>query len=235
MGLSTRLFRSALLGGAALCFSVHNVHASEPPSQDVTAPTGAGDTLVVEWVGSAPAGATGAVTNSCPEGTGDSHDIVLTVPAGFYDSNSLIADFHIEWDAGSDVVVATDPDLVLTIYQDGAELGSSDGGSPEENVRVSDPQAGTLTAVVCPFLASGATDYSASLTLTAVGEAACVMAPTKAIAAASPVTSGFSNTDPEGLRIGNYDKFFAEDATSVSAVPSSGFSGRLLSAQFDRQ
>ena len=235
MGPANRRSHVALLGSSALILFASYANASEPASQEVTAPGTPGQSLTVEWTGTALAGASGAATNSCAQGTDDSHDIVLTVPADFYDSNSLIADFHIEWDAGSDVVVATDPDLVLTIYQDGAELGSSDGGSPEENVRVSDPQAGTLTAVVCPFLASGATDYSASLTLTAVGEAACVMAPSKAIASASPVTSGFSNTDPEGLRIGNYDKFFAEDATSVSAVPSSGFSGRLLSAQFDRQ
>ncbi len=235
MGLSTRLFRSALLGGAALCFSVHNVHASEPPSQDVTAPTGAGDTLVVEWVGSAPAGATGAVTNSCPEGTGDSHDIVLALPDGFYDGRSLIADFHIEWPVGTNIGIVTDPDLVLSIYQDGTALGSSDGGSPEENVRVIDPAAGTLTAVVCPYFASGATDYSASLTLQVAGETACVEAPTKAIAAASPVSAGGSLSGLEAPRIGNFDKFLKEDATALSAVPQGVFGGRLQNVQFDRQ
>lgn len=235
MGFAIRPFAAVLSASAALLMSVPVAQASEPPSQDVTAPTNIGDTLVVEWTGTALAGASGAATNACTQGTDDSHDIVLALPDDYYDGRSLIADFHIEWPVGTNVGIVTDPDLVLTVFQDGAALGSSDGGSPEENVRVVDPAAGTLTAVVCPFFASATTDYTASLTLTVEGEAACVAAPTKAIAAASPVPASSGATGPETLRIRNFDKFLAEDATSLSAVPTTGFAGRLQHAQFDRQ
>ena len=225
-----------LLGSAVLLVSSPLARASEPASQDVSAPSEIGQTLVVEWTGTALAGASGAATNSCLQGSDDSHDIVLSLPDGYYDGLSLVADFHIEWTAGTNLGIVTDPDLVLTVYQDGVALGSSDGGSPEENVRVVDPAAGTLTAVVCPFLATSVTDYNASLTLTVQGEAACVVEPTKAIAAASPVTSSATvSSRLEALRIGNFDQFLAEDATTLADVPAFGFSGRLQNAQFDRQ
>jgi len=95
MGFATRPFVATLFGSVVMLSSAPLAQASEPPSQDVTAPTTIGDTLVVEWTGTALAGASGAATNACTQGTDDSHDIVLTLPEGYYDGRSLIADFHI--------------------------------------------------------------------------------------------------------------------------------------------
>src|SRR5689334_299743 len=101
--------------------------ASEPASHEVTLPTKAGESVVVEWTGTALPGTFGA-GSQCAPGP-DSHDIVLTVPEGAYDAVSVNAEFHVEWQEGeSRGGVFTDPDLVLSIYQDMLPGDSSDGG-----------------------------------------------------------------------------------------------------------
>ncbi|HEX5760415.1 MAG TPA: fibronectin type III domain-containing protein [Thermoanaerobaculia bacterium] len=154
-----RVFSTA---AAALVFISLPVLASEPPAHDLTVPTTAGQTVTVEWTGLVPPGTIGVATNSCTSGVLEDHHLVnLTVPAGAYDSVQVTAAFHIEWDDGGQ-------DLVLTVlYDDAIEIGSSDGGTPEENVVATNPPDGAYNAMACAFLASVPTTYRGRLTLTA--------------------------------------------------------------------
>ncbi len=141
--------------------------AAEPASQDVTIPTTAGEVVVLEWTGTAQPGAIGAGTNTCDlpgsEGFYDTHTINLGVPAGAYDAIALSATFRIEWEtAGSD--------LVLSVIKDGSTAGSSDGGSPFEEVSLQNPAAGVFEAVACAFAAAEQTPYRGRLTLSATSK-----------------------------------------------------------------
>lgn len=204
--------------------------ASEPASHDVTAPVEPGATVVVEWTGSALPGASGSGNTCVWPGPDDAHTINLTVPEG---AGEFTADFHIEWDEGTSVGgLFTDPDLVLSVFDElpVVALDSSDGGSPEENVSLSNPASGTYTAVVCPFASSGVTPYRARLTLTAVTDAACVDT-----GVAVPNGRGDSGAlpDPEASGLPNFDAFRRETAGLEKAVPG-GLHGRYQAPIYDR-
>jgi hypothetical protein len=157
-----RFFSAAIL--TALSAVGLRATASTPESQTVTVPTTPGGTVVIEWTGVSPAGTVAGATNSCDNGAGpleDHHEIELTVPAGAYDSVKVAAQFHIDWDG------ATGSDLVLSVLRDGATIDSSDGGTPQENVSVINPAAGTFDAIACSFKAAADTPYRGKLTLTA--------------------------------------------------------------------
>ena len=113
------LIRAAQLAAAVACLPAG---AAEPASQDVTVPTTSGQTIVVEWTGTSPAGSSGAATNTCETGDPALEDaaiINLAVPDGTYDSLTVTAVFHIEWDDDAQ-------DLVLSVIRDGSTLDSSD-------------------------------------------------------------------------------------------------------------
>jgi hypothetical protein len=151
-----------IITAIALLCSALPAAASDPPSHDLAVPTALGQTLTVEWTGMVPPGTPGAATNTCTSGVlEDNHIINLSVADGAYDGVQVTAGFHIEWDDGGQ-------DLVLTVLYDGAtEVGSSDGGTPEENVVATNPPGGTYTVMACGFLASAPTNYRGRLTLTA--------------------------------------------------------------------
>ena len=137
--------------------------ASEPATQAVSIPTSAGQVVVVEWVGTIPAGATAGVGADCttPQTlVKDTHDITLSVPAGAYDSINVSANFSIEWDDSLQ-------DEALAVTKDGERVGSSDGGSPLETVSTNNPEAGLFQAIACPYTAFVDTPYRGKLTLTA--------------------------------------------------------------------
>lgn len=152
---------TAMASTAVVCFSLP-VLASEPPSHNLSIPTTIGEIVTVEWTGTVPPGVIGVATNTCTSGVlDDPHIINLTVPEGAYDDVQVTAGFQIEWDDGGQ-------DLVLTVLFDGAtEVGSSDGGTPEENVVSTNPPGGSYTVMACAFLASVPTSYRGRLTLTA--------------------------------------------------------------------
>lgn len=205
--------------------------AAEPASQEVAVPTRPGDSVVVEWSGTALPGVVG-VTSMCPPGV-DSAELVLTVPEGAYDNVSVSADFHIEWEEGSSVAgLFTDPDLVLTLYQDGLPGDSSDGGSPQENVGLSNPAAGTYTAVTCSFAATQATPYRGRLTLTALEPRACVQKAGVIAHATATSASSFAGLE-EAAGLPNADVFHIETKTTVKPLPAN-LGGRLQSTLVDR-
>ncbi|MDO6575608.1 hypothetical protein, partial [Staphylococcus pasteuri_A] len=76
--------------------------ASDPASHEVTLPTKAGESVTVEWTGTALPGVSGAGGSGVLPAD-DTHAIALTVPSGLYDSATVIADFHIEWAPGTPV------------------------------------------------------------------------------------------------------------------------------------
>jgi len=209
--------------------------ASDPASQDVTVSATPESVTVIEWTGTALPGSTGAATNSCQMAVDDSHDVVLTVPDGTYDAVDVIADFHVEWDAGTATPLATLPDLVLTVYAGATEAGSSDGGAPEENVRLVSPAAGTLTAVVCPYAANSPTSYRGRLTLTTKAVAACRVAPSKALAHSTLLSAGKGADDEEALiKLPDFDRYRLDTRSTLAAVPNH-FQDRRQSTLFDRR
>ena len=136
--------------------------ASEPPGHALTVPTTIGQSTVVEWTGTVPPGAIGAANTCVSELVlADSHLVDLLVPAGTYNGLQVTAAFHVEWDDAAQ-------DLVLTVlYSDGTEIGSSDGGTPQENVVATNPPAGGYSVIVCAFLSTAPTSYRGRLTLNA--------------------------------------------------------------------
>ena len=225
---------AAIARGLLLALVPIHAYASEPASHELTVPTTAGEQIVVEWTGTALAGNHGSANTCPPAGADDMHDIVLTVPEGAYDELTVTAAFHIEWERGEPAPggLYTDPDLVLTITRDGLEEGSSDGGEPEENVTLDNPAAGTLTAIVCPFAASAPTDYRGRLTLTAIGPATCVDAPTKAVSAAPAGSDGLQSPTELLRGLPNLDQFLIE-TSQRSLAPAPAYQGRHLNTQYD--
>lgn len=147
---------------AALVFFSLPVLASDPPNHELAVPTTVGQTVTVEWTGTAPPGASGAATNTCTTDLLEDHHLIrLNVPEGAYGGVQVTAAFHIEWNDGGQ-------DLILTVlYGAGTEIGSSDGGTPAENVVATNPPDGTYTVMTCAFLASVPTSYRGRLTLAA--------------------------------------------------------------------
>ncbi|MEC9362312.1 MAG: M36 family metallopeptidase [Pseudomonadota bacterium] len=217
--------------------------AADPASQDVALPVTPGQSVVVEWTGTALPGVSGIGTTGgivdapipCLDGgIEDTHIINLTVPEGAYADLTVTAEFHIEWAEGTPdpVGLFTDPDLVLAVYRDGEMVGYSDGGSPEENVGVNNPEGGSYSIVACPFIASQPTAYSGRLTLTALAPADCVPAPSKALAH-STISSGFGGfKNPERPGLANFDVFGLTTADVVHPVVD--LYGRHQAAQYDR-
>lgn len=216
--------------------------ASDPASHDVTLPVTPGQTVVLEWTGTALPGTSGIGTTGgaadaavpCIDGgVDDSHLINLTVPEGA-DAVTVFAEFHVEWTEGAPDPSGTftDPDLVLAVYQDGAQLGYSDGGSPQENVGLTNPTAGAYTAVVCPYIATQPTEYHGKLTLTAAEPAACATGPSKALAhsTAPSSLSGLAVQELPGLI--NFDKYLGDTADNASPVLD--YAGRYQRTLYDR-
>src|SRR5688572_7035303 len=150
---STVTFLRRALLSACVIFAA-NGFASVPSSHSVTVPTTPGETVTVEWTGITPAGVNPASACTLPLGVGeDRHGLQIAVPAGAYDAVDVTAEFSIRWSPGTNVVVATDPDLILTVKRGTVAVDSSDGGDPSESVVLTNPAPGAYDAVSCAFLA----------------------------------------------------------------------------------
>jgi hypothetical protein len=137
--------------------------ATTPASQAVTAPTTAGQVVTAEWTGTSLPGAAGGGNTCVDAPTSDGHTITLTVPAGTYNNVKIKADFHIEWDDDAQ-------DLVLSVEQNGSNIGDSDGGTPEENVSANNPPSADFVVLTCSFAATVPTPFRGKLTLTATSK-----------------------------------------------------------------
>lgn len=229
----------------AAAFSVVSaaVFASDPASHDVMLPITPGDSVVIEWTGTALPGTSGigsagslvdAPIPCLDSGADDSHLINLTVPEGAYNAVNISAEFQVEWEGGEPDPTGTftDPDLVLAVYRDGEMVGYSDGGAPQEIVGTNNPESGAYTAVVCPFIATQPTAYRGKMTLTALEPAACVTASSKALAHSTVTSSSGGLKDQELPGLANFDRFRGE--TADIARPVGDFFGRHQAALYDR-
>jgi hypothetical protein len=147
----------------AVLTAVVTLSASVPPASTVTVPSTAGVTVTDTWTGTAPVGSNPAST-CFPGGTPlvDEHAVTINVPAGTYDSVNAAFTFQINWTpvSGSN----TTNDLILTVVgPDGLELGSSDGGNPQESFATTNLAAGTYRVLVCGYVNTAAQNYSGSL------------------------------------------------------------------------
>jgi hypothetical protein len=222
------------MAGAVLAAALALVHgtalATDPASHDATVPANAG-TVVLEWAGVVPAGASGQ--GSICVGAGvqeDPHTINLAVPNKAYEIVSVNANFRIEWD---DV----DQDLVLTVLHDGAEVGSSDNltGITHEDVGTANPGAGTYEAIACPYTATADTPFRGRLVLTAKENLVCVAPQSMATANATQGLWTPDTPDAERPGLANFDVFSRERTLkNAPNAPVTGLGGRAQPALFDR-
>jgi hypothetical protein len=144
--------------------------ASDPESSSLTVPAGPGESATSAYTGSVAPGATGAA-EGCSSLNSDEHDVELVVPANAPADYSVT--FEITWDP-----VAASNDLILSVVDEaGEEVGSSDGGTPQETVTLPDLAAGTYTARACGFANETPQPYDGTITA-AVKKASPVAAPT---------------------------------------------------------
>jgi hypothetical protein len=169
--------RTALAVTGLLCLPLlvlaPGTRAAEPATSSLTVPGTAGQTVTSTYTGTISPGANPNSNCSLPTAPADEHAVELVVPAGTYDQVSAVITFKIAWEA-------SDNDEILSVVgPDGEEIGSSDGGSPEETVALNDLVAGTYTAAACAFASPTPQDYTGTITVT-----------TKAKAAAGPDGTG---------------------------------------------
>ena len=149
--------------------------ASTPPSDAVTVPAKAGQTVTVSWTGTIPA-ASAHPTNTC-NGAGtpgqDEHAIQLTEPKKGYARLSATFTFRISWTPSSGQEDTNDE--ILTVNRAGAadegdteggEVGSSDGSDVSETVVAHDLGGGQYSVLACGFVNTTPQPYTGTLTIT---------------------------------------------------------------------
>jgi LPXTG-motif cell wall-anchored protein len=133
--------------------------ASSPTSSTLTVPTSVGAENSETWTGTVPGPGTpldnadGDCTNT--DTNIDSHTITLTVPE-LPVSLTYKVTFKAEW---ADSL----QDLALTVMRGNKVIGTSDGGEPVESYTITGAQAGTYKVVVCPYLTTGDTAYTGTV------------------------------------------------------------------------
>src|SRR4051812_9471798 len=149
--------------------------ASDPASSSIAVPRTVGQTQTVSWTGTVPAGSVhNSDCNSVQVGTEDTHTIDVQAPS--YSKFDAKFAFQITWDARPALPsgIVNPSDLVLTVDQPGgadagdtetAEVGSSDGPTPDsgtatETVVAHNLGSGTYTVLVCGFTNTEAQPYS---------------------------------------------------------------------------
>ena len=156
---------------AAAAFAVPALLAS--PAADVaaataskiTVPSGAGKTVTIKWTGIIPPGAD--ADNDCTgSDLADEQPFTVVVPSGAYDAVVATMTVRIAWEPT--VSSDTSDEILTLIGTDGKTLDSSDGGTPEEQVTVANPNAGTYTSLACGFANSQPQSYTGSVTITTV-------------------------------------------------------------------
>ncbi|HXE90105.1 MAG TPA: hypothetical protein VNK82_03985 [Terriglobales bacterium] len=139
--------------------------ASTPPASTVTVPTTAGSTVTDAWTGEVLPGANPASTCSPVSSSPvDQHVVTVNVLPGTYESINAVFTFKITWNPSSGDTATND--LILTVVGPDGDIGSSDGGDPQETVTVSNLPAGDYRVLVCGFANVLPQGYGASLQVT---------------------------------------------------------------------
>jgi len=218
----------ALVSAAAVAVAVPltggQSQASNPQSDSVTVPSSTGVTITRTWSGTIPPGSnpTSTCDGTTPE---DTHDINLTVPAGVYSKLTALFTFTIKWNPSSPS--ASTSDEILTVDGPQGQVGSSDGGSPMEQVSASDLQAakgstvGKYVVRACGFSNALPQPYTGTLVLKTVGlasETSLPSAPANGLAFSASVAADAQRDEAEPLIE------TAPDGRTYTCGPS-GFSG----------
>jgi hypothetical protein len=149
--------------------------ASTPASQTVTVPQ-PGHTVTVRWTGTIEPGSDPTSDcNTAGGATSDMHKVTIKVPAGIYGANTTSAVFGISWKPASGQ--ETSNDEVLTVEDPQGNPTSSDGSDASEAVPLSNPAAGTWTALACGYVNSVPQPYTGTLTLTTTPTGTSAVAP----------------------------------------------------------
>ena len=173
--MSTRILRvrprrAALLATAAVTIGVPaaiaapGVDARAAGDPSVTVPSSVGAKAAATWSGTIPPGSN-ANSDCAGENASltDVHTVTVNVPNGVYKKLIATMTIKISWTPPGP---ETANDEILSLFgPDGKEVGSSDGGAPEETVSLLNPVAGTYKAVACGFVNSSPQDYTGSATI----------------------------------------------------------------------
>src|SRR5437588_660952 len=168
----TAFFNPRIVITAALCLIGASLgwlsFASTPPTDSITVPSTAGQTVSVTWTGTIPVLNNNTSDCSAPfAGTPlvDQHVSTVVVPAGVYNTVDAYFKFKISW-IPSTGQETTNDEILTILNPDGSELNSSDGGSLTETVPAQNLTAGDYTSVVCGFNNAEPQNYTATLTIT---------------------------------------------------------------------
>jgi hypothetical protein len=141
--------------------------ASTPPTDSITVPSTAGQTVTVTWTGTIPPFVDQDSDCAMYAGTAlvDQHVSSVIVPAGVYSAVDAVFTFKISWNPVSGSEPASD-EILTVLDPSGNEIASSDGGSLTETVRRQNLGAGDYQAVVCGFQNAQSQPYTGTLTIT---------------------------------------------------------------------
>ncbi len=168
--------RRVVLAGAALvavaAVGAVRIGASTPPSNQVTVPSKAGQTVTVTWTGTIPVAAT--PTSDCNDAVlSDDHLIDLTLPRKGYDKIDATFEFSITWTPSSPSTTTSDEILTVNSADaadegdnESTEVGSSDGSGTTEKVVASNLPAGGYDALACGFASIAPQPYTGTLKVT---------------------------------------------------------------------
>jgi hypothetical protein len=133
--------------------------ASDPASQQITAPTTPGAKAKVAWTGTIPPGSNQG--DHCAD-PADHHEIKLTVPAGTYNAVRVQATFSATYDGPTN-------DVKFTVVAPDGKQTSGDSGfvDSDESLGLSNLKAGTYDVVVCMFAGVAPQAYDGELVLEA--------------------------------------------------------------------
>jgi hypothetical protein len=172
---AVRIAAGPVLIAAVVAFAAVRSEGSSPPSDSVTVPTKAGETVAVHWSGTIPA-ASAHPANTC-NGPGtpgeDDHTVDLTAPTRGYDRITATFTFQIAWTPASGREDTNDE--ILTVNRPGgadegdtesSELGSSDGSDTTETVVAHNLGSGGYAVIACGFANSTPQPYTGTLTVT---------------------------------------------------------------------
>jgi hypothetical protein len=162
------------LVAVACALGALKIGASTPSSDTVAVPA-AGQSTTVTWTGTIPVGAN--PTSDCDGSVvaaSDEHSVSISVPATGYSGITSTFTFQITWHPSGITHDNNSNDEILTVNgpngadpgdTQGAEVGSSDGGSSTETVIAHNLAPGTYQVLACGFENTSPQDYTGTLTV----------------------------------------------------------------------
>src|SRR5437899_838809 len=184
--VSRRLAAAFVLVGAAVALGAIGVGASTPPTQSVTVPDKAGQTVTLQWAGTIAPGEAHPSSDCNDVGTGapDDHALIVTAPKKGYDKIDAEFTFTIAWTPNTPTEDTADEILTVDGPKGGdegdttaPEIGSSDGSQTTETVVAHNLASGQYDALACGFVNAVPQNYTGTLTITTTPKASATSLP----------------------------------------------------------